>query len=303
MASVTGERQLENFAHRSPPRVIVQRRGGLSIEVTFLPQIPPVQVVAQTCTVREAEPDCSDGKEGKPDGRAPERTRRPVAAGVHRCCKPCGLPDVGDGSPDRSASDVKRAVSSEGAVTRAGARHSQPGAVPAKASWPVHEGTGQVAGQFVELRFTKIGKGGTQDCRHIDPDFLQSGNDRGSDSPPLEAGLRAGLDRDKRIEDLHGASMPCRTVRLRVTSVWPCISCFSEGRRGSHRGRAPPPQSGKPATRSAAIQASAVAALRLWRRTKSSRMRSWGRAFNSCAMRSLASPMRPRSTNATAAVR
>ena len=57
MATVTGERQLENFAHRLPPRVIVQRGGGLSIKVTFLPQIPPVQVVAQTCTVREAEPD------------------------------------------------------------------------------------------------------------------------------------------------------------------------------------------------------------------------------------------------------
>ena len=35
-----------------------------------------------------------------------------------------GLPDVGDGSPrSQRASDVKRAVSSEGAVTRAGARH------------------------------------------------------------------------------------------------------------------------------------------------------------------------------------
>jgi hypothetical protein len=74
-----------------------------------------------------------------------------------------------------------------------------------------------VAGQFVELRFTKIGNGGTQDCRHIDPDVLQSGNDRGSDSPPPEADPRAGFERDKRIEDLHAPSMPCRTARLRVT--------------------------------------------------------------------------------------
>ena len=103
---------------------------------------------------------------------------------------------------------MRRAASTDGAVTRAVARQRKRGAVPAKALLAVHERTGQMARQFVQLRFSEIGEGGTQDGRHIDPDFLQSGNDGGGNSPSREAGLPTGLDRDKRIDDLHAPSMP-----------------------------------------------------------------------------------------------